>query len=196
MGEIVSEDQGALFRHSDIDRLRVSQLPALTRIVIAIDPAVTANALSDHTGIIVAGLGEDKHGYVIEDASCHRKTPLEWAERALKLYYHYEADAIICESNQGGDLIKTLFKQLDNRLPLKSVWAHKGKRLRAEPIAALYAQGRVHHLGTPSELEDEICSFGVGAGQKAKSPDRMDALVWALSELMVATPSSPQLRHL
>lgn len=193
-GEIVAEHKGALFTHQNFDNYRKTSTPKLMRILIAIDPAVTSNQLSDHTGIIVAALGEDGHGYILQDASCHGLTPLEWAKKALNLYETYQADIIICESNQGGELIATLFRQLDEIIPVKSLWAKQGKRLRAEPIAALYEQGRVHHVGTHSALEDEMARFGISKAGKTKSPDRLDALVWALSELMLKVENHPKMR--
>jgi predicted phage terminase large subunit-like protein len=153
----------------------------LTRIVIAVDPAVTAGEDSDDTGIIVAGLGKDGEGYVLDDQTCHL-SPDGWAKRVAYAYERWTADRIIAEANNGGELVSTVLKTVNTALPVKLVHAARGKQTRAEPVAALYEQGRIHHVGSFPDLEDELCTWVPG---ESDSPDRLDALVWAITELMV-----------
>lgn len=150
------------------------------RVVVAIDPAVTSGEESDETGIIVAAIGEDGFGYVIEDLS-GRMAPAEWARRAVMAYRRHAADRIVAEANQGGDLVSTVIRTFDPNVPISTVHASRGKRTRAEPVAALYEQGRVFHVEQMAVLEDQMCSYTGNPGEA--SPDRMDALVWALSDL-------------
>lgn len=180
--EMLTESEGALWSRAQIDRLRVSVLPACRRIVIAIDPAVSAGENSDETGIVVAGLGPDGHAYVIADLS-GRHSPDAWASKAVQAYHAYRADRVVGEVNQGGDLIGLTLKTVDPAVAYKSVRASRGKRARAEPVAALYEQGRVHHLGSLPELEDQMAGWVPNLTDA--SPDRVDALVWALTELML-----------
>lgn len=180
--EILEDVEGALWTHALIDSHRVSEAPELRRIVVAIDPAVTATEGSDETGIVVAGVGADGHGYVLADAS-GRYTPLMWARKALTLYELHRADRIVAETNNGGDLVEINLRTVQQQVPLKRVHASRGKVTRAEPIAALYEQGRVHHVGILGQLEDQLTSWVPGNG----SPDRLDALVWALSDLMLTS---------
>lgn len=154
---------------------------SLKRIVVAIDPATTAGEESNETGIIVAGLGLDGCGYVLDDLSV-RASPGEWARIAVKAYHDYKADRIVYETNQGGDMVAHTLYTVDPNVPLKGVHASRGKQTRAEPVAALYEQGRVFHIALFPELEDQMCSWVPG---DALSPDRIDALTWALTELMV-----------
>lgn len=183
--EILDDVPGALWSRAVIDGLRVKEALELRRIVVAIDPAVTSEEGSDETGIIVAGVGYDGHGYVLKDLAC-RASPNDWARRAVEAYYRYEADAIIGEVNNGGDLVETVIRTVDRNVPFKAVRASRGKAVRAEPVAALYEQGRVHHVGTFDVLEDQLCAITPDGYQGAGSPDRADALVWALTELMLA----------
>jgi phage terminase large subunit-like protein len=154
--------------------------------VVAIDPATSSEDESNETGIIVAGLGADGDGYVLDDVS-GIYAPLEWAREAISLYRARQADRVIAEVNNGGDMIENTLRMVDRNVSYGRVWASKGKFIRAEPVSSLYEQGRVHHVGTFTKLEDQICSFTVDFDRKAMgySPDRMDALVWALTELMV-----------
>jgi predicted phage terminase large subunit-like protein len=155
----------------------------LLRIVVAIDPATTSGENSDDTGIVVAGVGRDGDGYVLDDQTCHL-SPDGWARRAVAAYHRWQADRIIAEANNGGELVQTVISTVDGGVPLTLVHAARGKLTRAEPIAALYEQGRVHHVGSFPELEDQLCEWVSGEGP---SPDRLDALVWALTELMVGS---------
>ncbi len=182
--EILEDMPGALWRREAIERARVKAAPALERIVVAVDPAVTSGAESDETGIIVAGRGGG-HGYVLDDRS-RRASPMEWAREAVAAYRRRKADRIVAEVNNGGDLVAATIRMIDGAVAFKPVRASRGKQLRAEPVAALYEQGRVHHVGAFPELEDQMCGFaGAGDRRGAGSPDRLDALVWALTELLV-----------
>jgi phage terminase large subunit-like protein len=152
----------------------------MQRIVVSIDPAVSSNDESAETGIIIAGLGVDGRGYVMRDATC-KLSPNGWASRAVNLFGEFSADMIVAEVNNGGDLVESTIRTVSRTVPYKAVRASRGKVVRAEPIAALYEQGRISHVGEMPELEDQLCSYVAGAGDK--SPDRMDANVWALTEL-------------
>ena len=177
--EILEDIEGALFNSANIEQNRIEVTPEMQRIVIAVDPAVTANSNSDETGIVVAGRGVDNHYYILGDYS-GIFSPDVWIKRAIELYYKFDADRIVCEVNNGGDLIEKLLRVQDVNVPYSSVRATRGKILRAEPISALYEQERVHHVGFFKELEEQMCSY---TPQTIKSPDRLDALVWALTSL-------------
>jgi phage terminase large subunit-like protein len=177
--EILEDIEGALFNSANIEQNRIEVTPEMQRIVVAVDPAVTANSNSDETGIVVAGRGVDNHYYILGDYS-GTFSPDVWIKRAIELYYKFEADRIIAETNNGGDLIEKLLRVQDVNVPYSSVRATRGKILRAEPISALYEQDKVHHIGYFKELEEQMCSY---TPQTIKSPDRLDALVWALSSL-------------
>lgn len=191
-GEILGDMPGALWRIQDIDVYRVATVPQdISRIVVAVDPAVTNTEESDEHGIVVAGLrGEE--GYVIEDGSI-KGSPMEWASRAIALHDHYGADGIVVEVNQGGDMVAQTLRSVRAGLNIIEVRATRGKHVRAEPIAALYQQGRVHHVGSFPELETQM-SMTTNAGYEGEnSPDRLDACVWALTELfpdMIEVPNS------
>ncbi len=178
---LLEQAPGALWTLGRIDADRVREVPPLQRIIIAIDPAVTSGRNADETGIIVAGRCADGHAYILEDLS-GRHSPAEWAKCAIGAFHRYGADRIVGEANQGGDLVERNLRIEERRVPYRAVRATRGKWLRAEPIAALYEQGRVHHVGGFPELEDQMTAWEPGASQ---SPDRLDALVWALTELMV-----------
>jgi len=181
MAEILEDVEGALWTRRMIDANRVKTHPDLKRVVVAIDPAVTANKDSDETGIVVCGLGIDELGYVLNDAS-GIFTPNEWAGRAIHNYYKYGADRIIAEVNNGGDLVEVNIRIVDKKVSYKSVHASRGKIIRAEPVAALYEQGRIKHVGNFPKLEDELTTWD---GANSFSPGRLDALVWAFTELML-----------
>lgn len=177
---ILDDAPGALWKRDDIEQHRVIEMPSLTRIVVAIDPAVSSNEESAETGIIVAGVGTNGHGYVFDDVTVSG-APDVWAKAAVTAYHTHKGDRIIAEVNNGGDMIESTVRVIDARVSFKQVRASRGKQTRAEPVAALYEQGRVHHVGMFAELEDQMCQWIPGD----KSPDRMDALVWALTELML-----------
>jgi phage terminase large subunit-like protein len=178
-GEILDNVDGALWTRKLIDDARVDNAPPLIRVVVAIDPAVTANATSDETGIVAAGIASNGDYYILDDKSI-RTTPDAWARVAVELYHKHKADKIVAETNNGGDMVILLLKQVDASIATKKVTATRGKQLRAEPISSLYEQGRVHHVGYFSDLETQMCEW---TPQSSESPDRLDALVWALTEL-------------
>jgi phage terminase large subunit-like protein len=183
-GEILDDNPGALFKRADIDAGRIRTAPALTRIVVAIDPAVTSNEDSDETGIVVAGVDGLGETHILADLS-ERNTPDGWARTAVKAYHDYSADRIIAEVNNGGDLVASVVRAVDRNVSYKEVRASRGKMIRAEPVAALYEQHKVHHVGSFPMLEDQMCEWNP-ADASADSPDRMDALVWGVTELVVA----------
>jgi phage terminase large subunit-like protein len=194
--EIIEEADGALWTRAmivyDAPERRIDArtreiIPDLARIVVAIDPAVTSGEDSDETGIVGVGRGADGRGYVLADASC-RLPPAEWARRAVNLYRELRADRIVAEANNGGDLVSTVIRTIDPNVPVALVHAARGKRTRAEPISALYEQGRVSHVVPFPELEDQMCSYTGEPGED--SPDRMDALVWGLTDVMGVSTGS------
>ncbi len=187
--ELLEQADGALWSRAMIEAARIPRDAAAPpkRIVVAIDPAVTSGKGSDETGIIVASLGRDGLAYVLCDAS-GRFTADEWARRAVNLYAEYRADRIVGEVNNGGELIEILLRTVNPNVAYKAVTASKGKQTRAEPVAALYEQGRVRHAGGFPALEDQMCNWEPGGGES--SPDRVDALVWAITELMLAEQSA------
>jgi phage terminase large subunit-like protein len=191
--ELIADNDAALWRRSWIEATRVRTAPALVQIVVAVDPP--AGLAGDECGIIVAGRGEDGAGYVLEDCSGGALTPNQWAARVMDAFARHEADAVIAEANQGGEMVKAVLRQGDGAAPIKLVHATRGKAVRATPCAALYEAGRVHHVGAFAVLEDQMCNYDGASG--AKSPDRMDALVWALTELFPLTRRAvPRVRNL
>ena len=179
-GRFTDEVSGSLWKQKDLDEKRVITLPELERIVIGVDPAVTGHEGSDLTGIVAAARGVDGRFYVLADRSC-RASPLEWAKEVVKLYHELEADRVVGEVNNGGDLIESLLREFDPDLSFTAVRATRGKVIRAEPVAALYEKGKVSHHGLFNDLEDELT--GYSPLTSVKSPDRLDALVWAITEL-------------
>jgi phage terminase large subunit-like protein len=180
-GKILDDLEGALWKRNQLEELRVNKTPDLKRIVVAIDPAVTNNKKSDETGIIVAGLGTDGHGYILDDLSLKGK-PSEWANEAITAYYKYKADYIVAETNNGGDLVGFTISTIDAKVPFKKVHASRGKFTRAEPVSSLYDQKKIHHVGYLGKLEDQMCNW---LPTENVSPDRLDALVWSIFELML-----------
>ena len=179
--EVIEDLEGALWNSKMIDdtRLAEDEERELKQIIVAIDPAVTANENSDETGIVVVGKDHNERYYVLEDVS-GRYTPDQWGRRAINCFYDWSADRIVAEVNNGGDLVERLLRSIDSNIPYRSVRATRGKLTRAEPVSALYEQKRVHHVGYFSELESQMCSY---TGETRPSPDRLDALVWGLTEL-------------
>lgn len=180
--EILGDLPGALWTQSSIDAYRISEAPLMSRIVVAVDPAVTDTENSDDHGIIVAGLTPEKRGVVLEDASLSG-TPNEWARRAISCYREWEADCIVVEVNQGGDMVAHTLRTVDPSVKIKEVRASRGKHIRAEPVSAHYEQGKVVHLGMLAKLEAEMTQMTSAGYQGSGSPDRVDALVWAFTEL-------------
>lgn len=178
--ELLEDNPDALWQRDNIEGLRVTKHPELKRIIIAIDPQATNEETSAETGIVAAGLGADGQGYILDDLSI-KATPDMWGRSAVTGYYKFSADRVIGEVNNGGDMVEYTIRTVDPNVPFKKVHASRGKQIRAEPVSALYEQGKVHHVGTFPELEDQMCEWVPGD----TSPDRLDALVWALTELML-----------
>jgi len=186
--EILAEDKdeapGALWKRTQLDSLRVTQMPALIRVVIGVDPTGSTH---NECGIVVAGRGADGHGYVLDDLSL-LGTPEDWSQATVDAYHAWEADRIVAEKNFGGDMVRSVLMKARHAdtVAVKLVTASRGKAVRAEPISALYEQGRIHHVGTFATLEDEYCMWMPESGMP--SPNRLDAAVWALTELMLKQP--------
>lgn len=180
-GVLLDDLEGALWHRSMLDENRVGAAPEMKRIVVAIDPAGSSGAQSDETGIIAAGLGRDDHGYVLADAS-GRYTPEKWARQAVDLLASLRGDCLVCERNFGGEMALATIRAVAPHVRVKMVTASRGKAVRAEPIVAFYEQRRVHHVGNLPGLEDQLCGWEPNG--KDRSPDRLDALVWGLTELM------------
>lgn len=176
--EVISANPHALWSYDVISYTK--EYPDLKRIVVAIDPATTSNDDSDETGIIVAGISYNDIVYILDDISV-KASPNSWAKQAIKAYKKYKADRIVGEVNQGGDMVESVIKSRDRSVSYKSVRATRGKTIRAEPVASLYEQSKVIHVGTHSELEDQLCTWE----PSKDSPDRLDALVWAVTELAI-----------
>lgn len=191
-GEIVDDVEGALWTRAMIDEAKVDEAPPLVRIVVAIDPAVTSGENSDSTGITVSGVSSDGHYYLLEDLTI-KGSPDAWARVAVGAYHKWNADRIIGETNNGGDMIELLLRQVDPSVSFRKVTATRGKLVRAEPVASLYEQHRVHHVGTFTELEDQLCNWTIDSGG---SPDRMDSLVWGITDLMASQSSMMSLAAL
>lgn len=186
-GELLEDIPGALWNRTNIDNNRRPHAPKeLDRIIVAVDPATSSNEGSDETGIVCVGMARDldgyNRGYVLADRSL-RGPPDDWAKAAVALYREFEADRIVAEKNQGGDMVESVIRAVDRNVPVSLVHASRGKLIRAEPVSALYEQNRVHHIGRFDNLEDQMCTFNSDFDRKNGSPDRMDALVWGLSFL-------------
>lgn len=179
-GDFSDESEGALWNDDLINSTRVIEVVPFKRIVVSIDPAVTSKDTSDETGIIAVGIGFDDHLYILDDDT-GTYTPNEWAQRGVAMYNKWNADRIIGEVNNGGDLIEAVLRNVSKTIPYKGIHATRDKLTRAEPIAAIYEQGKAHHVGILVELELEMCSWTAKSGEK--SPNRIDALVWACTEL-------------
>lgn len=179
--EILDDVEGALWTRDMVEAARVREHPELTRVVVAVDPAVSNTPGSSETGVVVVGVGVDGHGYVLADRT-RRGSPHEWATAAISAYHLFEADRVVAEANQGGDMVRYTLDTVERNIPIRLVHASRGKRTRAEPVAALYEQGKIHHVGSFAELEDQLCSW---IPDVSPSPDRLDALVWGLTELLV-----------
>ena len=179
-GEVIEDTPGALWSRDQIEQARVSEHPPLTRIVVAIDPAVTSGEQSDETGIVVAGVSNDGQYYVLEDLTL-RASPDGWARVAIDAYHRWGADRVVAETNNGGDMIELLLRQVDSSVSFRKVTATRGKIVRAEPIASLSEQYRLHLVGSFPKLEDQMANFTIDS---KNSPDALDAMVWAVTDLM------------
>jgi phage terminase large subunit-like protein len=196
LGELIEDAEGALWRRADLERLRRAPEGSFNRVVVGVDPPASIGAHADACGIIAAGSrgeGRERALVVLADATIQGAPPQVWAERVAALARSVGAEAIVAEANNGGEMVRAVLKAAAPDVHVRLVRASDGKRARAEPIAALYAQGRVTHAAAFADLEDEMCNFG--AADFRGSPDRVDALVWALSELMTGA-ASPRFRVL
>ncbi len=182
LGEYEPMVAGAIWDRATLHERRVGEVPPMERILVAVDHATGSEEDSNEHGIIVAGLGADKRGYVLEDAST-RGAPMQWATRAVAMYDKWESDGIVIERNQGGDLVRQTLKTVRNTLPIVEVVATRGKHVRAAPVASLYALGKVSHVGPFNDLEDQLCRMTAAGYEGDGSPDRCDALVWAMTKL-------------
>jgi phage terminase large subunit-like protein len=195
-GEIIETREGSLFPRALIDAARANAAPAMKRIVVAIDPPVSSREGADACGIVAAGIGVDEKIHVLADETAAGLSPLEWASRAVSLYRKLEADRIVVEVNQGGEMVRSVLSEIDRNVPIQEVRASRAKHIRAEPVAALYEQGRVKHAGNFPALEDEMADFGPDGLSAGRSPDRVDALVWAITALTQNTFAAPRMRRL
>lgn len=196
-GELLTDLEGSLWKRAGLEQAREEHSGnTLCRVVVAVDPPVSSSG--DECGIIAAGLGEDGIACVLADCSLGRAQPNEWAQKVAQTAQEWGADRIIAEANQGGAMVESVLRAANNALPIKLVHASRGKVARAEPIAALYEAGKVRHCGAFPKLEDQMCGMMIG-GEYAgpgRSPDRADALVWALSELMLGRSANPSVRSI
>lgn len=183
-GVMLEEVEGALWTHQRIEsgRIHADIVPPLIRVVVGVDPAASNNPNSDSTGIVIVGMCSKREFYVLGDRTL-KATPQGWGEAAVGAYNEFHADRIVAEKNNGGDMVEATLRHVDMNVPVTLVWASKGKKLRAEPISALYEQGRVHHVGFMLELEAQMCEWVPLSDRDQPSPDRLDALVWALTDL-------------
>lgn len=182
LGEYEPMAIGAIWNRQNLHENRRREAPEMAKIVVSVDHAVSSEEFSNEHGIIVAGIGSDKRGYVLDDLSLHG-TPQQWGARAVAAFDKWEADEIVIETNQGGELVKNNLKTIRPNLPICEVRATRGKHVRAEPISSLYQLNRVSHVGTFNDLEDQMCKMTAGGYEGEGSPDRVDALVWAFTRL-------------
>ncbi|KIC34763.1 DNA-packaging protein [Leisingera sp. ANG-S5] len=203
-GVMLSDIQGALWTTAALVEAQVAEAPPLDRVVVAVDPAVSAGKASDACGIMVAGAvthgpPQDWQAYVLADCTVQGATPMTWAQAVISARDRFGAERVVAEVNQGGALVETVLRQADPLVPFRALHARKGKSARAEPVAALYEQGRVFHLPGLGELEDQMCQMTPQGYRGSGSPDRVDALVWALHELIIQPAANlrrPQVRVL
>jgi len=186
LAELLEDTPGALWTLAQLNGLRVAEAPNMHRVVVGVDPSATTHG--DEAGIIVAGIGSDGHGYVLVDDSL-QASPHGWGSRAVQSYHAHNADRVVAEVNNGGEMVELTLRTVDPNVSYKAVHASRGKQTRAEPIAALYEQGRIHHVGGLPALEDEMTTWTPG---DRESPNRMDALVWALTELFLGEEAPVQ----
>ena len=195
-GEMIEQREDALWSRRQMDLCRVTAAPALARIVVAVDPPGSATKTGGACGLVAAGAAADGTIYVIADESAAGLSPQGWATKAIALWRRFEADALVVEVNFGGDMVRAVIAAADRSVPVMTVRARRGKYVRAEPVAQLYEQGRVKHVGTFPALEDEMCDFGLEGMSSGRSPDRLDALVWAITALTFGARGEPRMRML
>jgi phage terminase large subunit-like protein len=195
-GELIEDREDALWNRAMLERLRVRNPGPLGRIVVAVDPPVAERAKNSCCGIVVAGLEASGRAAVLADLSVTNASPNGWGEAVVRAVRRFQADRVVAEINQGGDMVSTILRSIDANLPISTVRASRGKFIRAEPVAALYEQGRVVHAGIFPALEDQMCDFGPEGLSGGASPDRMDALVWALTSLMLGGQGEPRVRRI
>lgn len=195
-GELIEDRPGALWARAALEALREAAAPPLARIVVAVDPPASSRAGADACGLVCAGIDGGGCVHVLADASEAGLRPAVWAARAVALYRRFAADRIVAEVNQGGEMVKAVLAEIDPAVPVEMVRATRGKFLRAEPVAALYEQSRVRHAGAFPELEDEMCDFSADGLSSGRSPDRLDALVWAVTALALGQKARPRVRGL
>ena len=203
-GVLLEDAEGALWTTSALEGIRCDDLPDLDRIVVAVDPSTTGGAASDECGIVVAGIKsaervQDWRAFVLADCTVQGASPAEWARAAIRAMEQFGADKLVAEVNQGGQMVQEVLRQVDPLVPYKGVHASRGKVARSEPVAALYEQGRVRHVRGLDVLEDQMCRMTAQGYEGKGSPDRVDALVWALHELMIEPAAkwrAPRVRSL
>jgi len=195
-GEIIEDRADALWSRALIESCRVTDTPPLQRIVVAVDPPASTGRGADACGLVAAGRAGNGLVYVIADETNSGLSPAGWAAKAVALWRRLQADALVVEVNQGGDMVRSVIGEADPSVPVIAVRATRGKWLRAEPIAALYEQGKVKHAGSFPALEDEMCDFGIDGLSSGRSPDRLDALVWAVTHLTFGARAGPRVRGL
>ena len=203
-GVLLEDAEGALWTTSALEGIRCDDLPDLDRIVVAVDPSTTGGAASDECGIVVAGIKsaervQDWRAFVLADCTVQGASPAEWARAAIRAMEQFGADKLVAEVNQGGQMVQEVLRQVDPLVPYKGVHASRGKVARSEPVAALYEQGRVCHVRGLDLLEDQMCRMTAQGYEGKGSPDRVDALVWALHELMIEPAAkwrAPRVRSL
>ncbi|MET0671775.1 MAG: terminase family protein [Xanthobacteraceae bacterium] len=195
-GEIIEERADALWSRGLVESCRVEEAPPLYRIVVAVDPPASSAKGADACGLVAAGVAESGTLYVVADETQAGLTPAGWSRRAIALWRRLQADALVVEVNQGGEMVKAVIGEADANVPVISVRASKGKWLRAEPVAALFEQGRVKLAGAFPALEDEMCDFGLDGLSSGRSPGRLDAMVWAVTALSFGARGEPRVRGL
>lgn len=186
--ELLEDNPFALWQRQRIEELRVEAAPPLSRVVVAIDPQAGDGENSAETGIVVAGVGHDGHAYIVADRTV-RGSPDAWARAAVLAFHSFDADRIVAEINQGGAMVEHTIRTVEPHIPYRGVTASRGKQIRAEPVAALYEQGKAHHVGAFPDLEDQLVNWVPGAEE---SPDRLDAMVWAVTDLMLVSHARPR----
>jgi phage terminase large subunit-like protein len=195
-GEIIDDRPDALWSRALIERARVPAPPPLARVVVAVDPPASARKGADACGIVAAGLDANGTAYVIADETVANLSPAGWAAKAVALWHRLAADALVAEVNQGGDMVQAVIREVDASVPVTAVRARRGKWSRAEPVALLNEQGRIKQAGAFPALEDEMCDFGLDGLSSGRSPDRVDALVWAITALTTRGRNGPRIREL